>query len=219
MTAAVREADAGQRWDISLSGTLPSIPDGTTLRIWPATLTPESALAIEDSALRPRKQRDPLAPIATFQGLSFEALTAFFAFEVSISREGHEARRRFAVTAVLPGAPEDRKERLLRTLLADRRRVLQLLFLILMDEGADVSAFVAAANRDQAAPETSFGGWDNAALLEALLRSLSRDPRRIDDAARLIDDLQRTAEGRELLPEGLSEIWEPLWAARKALEP
>ena len=219
LTAAVREVEAGQRWDVALSGTLPSIPGGATLKVWPATLPRESALAIKDSSQGPGGPNQPPDPIATFPGLSFEALTAFFACEVSLRRGGHEARKRFAVTVELLGAPEDRKERLLRSLLADRGRVLQLLFLILMDEGTDVSAFVDPANGDQAAPGASPTGWDGTALLEALLRSLSRDPRRLDDAARLIDDLRKTAEGKELLPARLADIWEPVWTARKALEP
>ena len=133
-------------------------------------------------------------------------------------RDGqHVVRQRFAVTAELVGAPLDRKERLLRSLLKNRRRVLSLLFLILMDEGADVSMFVQQVSGDETASQGSFGSWDNTALLEALLRSLSREPERIDQAARLIADLASTPEGKDLLPEGLIEIWEPVWAARKVL--
>ena len=95
--------------------------------------------------------------------------------------------------------------------------MLRLLFLILMDEGADVSAFIQAARRDDSAAAGSFGGWDQTALLEALLRSLSRNPERIDQAARLIADLRSTPEGEDLLPERLNEIWKPVWAAREAL--
>ena len=219
LTAAVREVEGGQRWDVVLSGTLPPLPDGSTLKVWPVTLTAESALAIEDSPAGRGVTSDPTDTIVTFRGLSFEALTAFFAFEVSLCEGEHEVRRRFAVTAILRGAPKDRKERLLLSLLSDRRRVLQLLFLILMDEGADVSVFLEVTKGDHAASGESFAGWDNTALLEALPRSLSRAPRRIDDAARLIADLKKTPEGQELLPEGLADIWEPVLAARKALEP
>ncbi len=95
--------------------------------------------------------------------------------------------------------------------------MLRLLLLILMDEGADVSAFVQAAHRDDKF-DGAFGGWHETALLEALLHSLSRNPGRIDEAARLIADLATTPEGKELLPDGLNEIWEPVWAARTALE-
>ena len=218
LTATVHEVDAALRWDITLSGNLPDIPRHTAVTVWPATLSPEAAQRIGD---RPGPEGEPDGAahwIATFNGMSFEALTGFFALEVSLREGPHTARQRFVVTAELVGAPENRKERLLRALLKDRRRVLRLLLLILMDEGADVSAFVQAAHRDDTRFEGAFGGWHETALLEALLQCLSRNPGRIDEAARLIADLGRTPEGKELLPDGLHEIWEPVWAARAALE-
>ena len=221
LTATLQRVDTQELWDITLSGALPDFPVGTEVKVWPATLPSEAALRIDG---RRETQHEPVGParrdyaIATFRRMSFDALTAFFAFEVTL-REGQcEARRRFAVTAELVGAPVNREQRLLRALLQDRRRVLQLLFLILMGEGADVLAFVQAGRRDRMTTQGSFGGWDQAALLEALLRSLSRNPRQIDDVARLISDLERTPEGKNLLPEGLKEIWEPVWAARESLE-
>ena len=217
LTATVQEVNEGQRWDMTLSGELPKISDGEDVTVWPATLAPESALPIGGSVERPHEPDGPADLIATFRGLSFEALTGFFAFEVAVRDGQHVVRQRFAVTAELVGAPLDRKERLLRSLLKNRRRVLSLLFLILMDEGADVSMFVQQVSGDETASQGSFGSWDNTALLEALLRSLSRKPERIDQAARLIADLGSTPEGKDLLPEGLIEIWEPVWAARKAL--
>ena len=212
--------DEEQGWDMTLSGELPEIPVGAEVKVWPATLSAEAAVRIDGPAQVPRKPGGPADaahPIATFRGLSFEALTAFFAFEVYLRKAQHEVRQRFAITAELVGAPENRKERLLRSLLKDRRRVLRLLFFILMDEGADVSTFVEAAGHEKTAQQGTFGSWDQAALLEALLRSLSRNPERIDQAARLIADLGSTPEGEELLPEGLNKIWEPVWAAREGL--
>lgn len=205
--AKVQHVDAERLWDVTLSGELPRIPGGAKVKVWPATLPPEAAARIDG----------PADTIATFKRVSFEALTAFFSFEVLL-REGQcDVRRRFAVTAELVGAPENRKERLLRSLLRDRRRVLQLLFLILMGEGADVLTFLQAERRDGMTAQGPFGGWHRGTLLEALLRTLSRNPTQIDDVARLISDLKRTPEGKELLPEGLIEIWEPVWAAREAL--
>ena len=209
--------DAEQRWDITLSGELPQITDEAAVTVWPATLSPEAAQPIMGPATDQGGSGGPADGIATFRGMSFEALTGFFAFEISLLEGPHAVRQRFAVTAELVGAPQDRKERLLRSLLKDRRRVLRLLLLILMDEGADVSAFVGVAG-DEDAASRGFGGWQEAALLEALLRSLSRSPDRIDEAARLITDLAKTPEGRDLLPDGLNEIWEPVWQARKDVQ-
>ena len=218
LTATVRDVDAEERWDITLSGSLPQIPDDVAVTVWPATLSPEAAHPIAGPAVESSERDGSTERIATFKGMSFEALTGFFAFEVSLRDGQQTARQRFVVTAELVGAPENRKERLLRSLLKDRRRVLRLLLLILMDEGADVSAFVDAARRDDSTSEGLFGGWGEAALLEALLRSLSHSPNRIDEAARLIADLEKTPEGKELLPDGLDQIWEPVWQARKAVK-
>ena len=219
LRAAVLDADAEQRWDVTLLGELPEIPAEAEIRVWPATLSAEAALRVAGAAAKRGPPGLPADPprIAAFTDLSFEALTAFFVFEVSLRDGPHVARRRFAVTAELLGAPEDRKERLLRLLLKDRHRVLKLLLLILMDEGADVSAFVRPFRDDGHATERSFGGSDDGSLLEALLRCLSRNPERFDEAARLIADLSRTPEGKELLPEGLDAIWGPLREAREAL--
>lgn len=220
LVATVRDVDKEQRWDLTLSGALPDIPAGAEIKVWPVTLSDEEAIRIRSAGVTGPgtvSQTDAGDRIATFKGLSFEALTAFFGFEVALREGRHEVQKRFAVTADLVGAPEDRKPRLLRSLLKDRRRVLQLLLLILLGEGADVSAFVEAARGGDKDSRGTFGGWDQGTLLEALLRSLSHNPRQIDDAARLIADLEKTPEGRDLLPEGLDEIWEPVWAARKAL--
>ena len=221
LTATARDMDAEQRWDVTLSGELPELPVDAEVKVWPATLALEAAHQVGKPTEQGGQAEDwtdpPMNTVAIFRGMSFEALTAFFAFEVSLREGRHEVRKRFTVTTELVGAPGNRKERLLQSLLKDRRRVLQLLFLILMGEGADASAFVQAARRDGTTSQGSFGGWDQAALLEALLRCLSRNPERIDDVARLISDLERTPEGEDLLPEGMKEIWEPVWAAREAL--
>jgi hypothetical protein len=216
LTATVHYSETEQHWDTTLSGELPEIPAGAVVKVWPATLPSEAALRIDDRGAGRYEPAGHANQVALFRGMSFEALTAFFAFEVSMREEGQEARKRFVVTAGLVGAPKDRKQRLLRSLLQDRRRVLQLLLLILMGEGADVSAFVQAAGRDSTDPQGSLGGLDRTTLLEALLRCLGRSPERIDDVAHLIADLEKTPSGQELLPEGLAEIWEPVWAAREA---
>ena len=221
LRATVRHTDEEKRWDITLSGKLPGIPAGAEVKVWPATLSAEEALEIAgpaDPGGGPVGPPDLADAIGIFKGLSFAALTAFFAFEVALREGRHEVRKRFAVTTELVGAPEDRKARLLRSLLKDRRRVLQLLFLILIGEGADVSAFVEVARGGDTDRGRFFGDWDPGTLLEALLRSLSQNPKRIDDAARLIADLRKTPEGQDLLPEGLKEIWEPVWAARETLK-
>jgi len=208
LTATVRAVDADQLYEIILTGAFPDADADAELRVWPVTIAADGALPVAAA---------PDQVIATFEGLSFEALTAFFAFEVTLRSGTLRASRRFTMSVDLVGAPEDRADRLLRTFLKDRRQVLRLLLLILMDEGADVSAFIEAARSDDKALPRTFGGWDEPTLLEALLQSLSRHPHRVEQAERLIADLGRSTEGRQLLPKRLEEIWEPVWAVREGL--
>jgi hypothetical protein len=215
LQASVRETDGGERWDVALSGSLPDIPAGVEVTVWPVTLPAEAARAVRTEG--PRASSGGSGhDIARFDGVSFEALTGFFAFEITLRDGTKTARRRFTATARLEGAPADRKERLLRSFLKDRRQVLRLLLLLLMDEGADVSMFVDGA-QGRVDKQGPLGGPAEPTLLEALLRSLSQNPDRIEHVARLISDLGSTPEGRDLLPEGLDAIWEPVWKAREAL--
>ena len=54
-------------------------------------------------------------------------------------------------------------------------------------------------------------------LFECMVRALTRDPQRIDDLNNLIQDLRGNPETEELLPDGLDEIWKPIWEARKMM--
>ena len=141
LTATVADGDQeGSRTISALSGSLPDLPARRRSTVWPADAR--------------RQSFGPAAggfrgTIASFPNVSFEALTCFFAFEISAREAGLRARRRFTVTAALVGAPDDRRDRLLRSFLNDSRQVLRLLLLLLMDEDADVSRFVAAGRQDE----------------------------------------------------------------------
>ena len=50
-----------------------------------------------------------------------------------------------------------------------------------------------------------------------MVRALASDQRRLDDLNSLIQDLKGHPETRELLPDDLDEIWEPIWEARKII--
>ena len=56
------------------------------------------------------------------------------------------------------------------------------------------------------------------ALLESLLRSLSRSPEKLDRVNEIIRELENTPEGQELFPKGFDEIWQPIWKARKQIK-
>lgn len=154
------------------------------------------------------------APIwAEFRPLSLPGLTSFFVFE--IESEKPKCRRRFVLNVPLRGVPENRHEAILRDLLSDRGRVLKFLLLMLQDTSArDLgNRMQSAPHADgQSSPVHSLFG---ATLLESLMKTLDRDPERLDQVAQVIRDLQVSTEGQDLLPADLDAIWAPIWAVRQ----
>ena len=43
------------------------------------------------------------------------------------------------------------------------------------------------------------------------MRCVERDPARLEQVAEIISDLEKSSDGRELLPEELDAIWRPIW--------
>lgn len=177
--------------------------------VWPVTLP-------QDSAARLLAWLEGEEALARFERVSFEGLTRFFAFELSAEREGKRASSRFVLKLPADGMPGDREERLLRSLLKSRREVLRYLLFLLSESDYDALAVLSDVQQRLAgggSHEDGEGGL-GIPLLEMLLRTLARDPERLDRVARLVDDLGRTPEGTALLPERFDEVWGPIWAAR-----
>jgi hypothetical protein len=194
------------RYAITLVGTAKvgaTVPGGRLVRAWPISLPEGAAQAVD-----PRR-----SPWVRFESLSVEGLTAFFAFEVRSQDE--RFRHRFVLRVPLEGAPENRRDRILRHLLSDPERVLRFLLLLLTDSGArEFSQWVGAS------PEHDGKGGPihslfESTLFESLLRALDRDPERIDEVTQLIEDLCQTPEGRQLLPLRVEEILSPIREVRR----
>ena len=193
-------ASGGGRYSMRLEP--PEMPDLdhaiTEVRCWPATLSSAHAQPFEIGA--------------EFKGLSLAELSAFLAFEVRASMEGRTEYRRFARTIRLSGLPEDRLPRLIAAMLRDRRRFMQLLWLLLSPDQevsvADLSGAFGSDNSDSSWGDSLPG------LLERILETLGSDPRRLDDVNSLIEELRSTEAGAELLGTEFEAVWDALWTAR-----
>ena len=156
-------------------------------------------------------QAQRITGTASWHSLPTELLTAFFAFEITLRAEGRTASTVFVTRADLRGAPDDRRESLLRALLRDRGQVLRFLLLLLADSArsadsalAALSAFHGGGRRGTA------GARSELPLLETMLKALDRDPDTLLEVERLIADLSAKPDGADLLPDGLLDIWEPI---------
>ena len=200
---SVAASDSG-RYCIRLE--LPRVPDlGPAIaevRCWPATLLADRGEPLEDGT--------------EFEGLSLSELSAFLAIEVRASLEGKTESSRFARVIRLSGLPEDRLPRLIAAILRDKRRFMQLLWLLLSPDQelslADLAGSLSTGNSD------SSWGVALPGLMERMLETLGSDPRRLDDVNSLIEELRSTEAGAELLGQEFKAVWDALWTARRRLK-
>jgi hypothetical protein len=141
--------------------------------------------------------------------LSFEAITAFVAFEVTVE----QLSETFVLNLPLTGAPSDRRERLLHSFIKDRKRLLRFLFFLLAED-AELADTMGSAMPGAGPGEAGDATRSNGGFLESLLRTLHRSPARLDAIARLVADVRKQPDAEKLLPENFDDVWEPIWAVR-----
>ena len=191
-------------YDLVLSSRerIPTIPTTITATCWPITVKPGIAKRpLSDASL-------------TFVGLDVDRLTPFFAIE--LEQRAWRVRKRFVVNASLIGGPTDRKDRILASLIRNADDFLLYLRFLLADL-SDAQGLLEGLG-GESSNDWGFGGSrSNGALLEPLMRALARNPGRLDDVARLVDDLARTPYGLTRIPSEFAQVWDALWAVREGL--
>lgn len=182
--------------------------DGAELSCWPAAL--------------PRTNQKPCTggkPIQLqFGPVSTVSATAFVAFELAMESDGQRMSKSFVTIANLSGAPADRFEQILATLLQDQDQLLRLLWLLLEAAGTAVKP------GDQDSQNGSPAFWagtppEGYPLFERIVRTLGSEPDRLKDLGRIIEDLARTEQGAALLHPALRSLWSalrPLLEERRA---
>jgi hypothetical protein len=180
------------------------LPAGVECAMRPVSFAPDTAVRFTRIS----------GQIASFKSLAFESLTAFFAVTVTASEKNRRLAQEFVLKLPLDGAPADRDARLLLAMLSNRERLLRYLLMLL--EGADLDL-----RGDGEGKGGRWGDWNSLGsfgipLLEPLLRTLAEDPSRLDHIERLVQDLEKTEEGRRLLPDELVVVWSAIRAARGA---
>jgi hypothetical protein len=207
---AERSSMAGEKemYTVSLSARdgAVGLPAGCSARVWPIALQQDRAVALDSNAK------------ATFERCSFQALTSFFAFEITASIGQRVERCEFVVRVALEGAPEDRSARVLHSLLDDPAKVMRFLRLLLSLDAFEALDLLESESGDAAGASTGPPGIGDAVpLFESLVRTLDRDPERLLEVDRLVRELRATEAGGRLLPAAFDELWVPLWSAYQSL--
>lgn len=183
------------------------LPENVTANCWPISLR-EATTAV------PLQLDKPV--VAEFGPVSFEAITPFLAVGLVATEGSMHVSSRFVLSLTLKGAPTDRKDAIMRSLLRNQADLIRLLLLILAEGGPDLHDLINPSRSSMGSRGKWAWGLPDA-LFEALVRALERDPGKLDQVARVIEDLEKTPEGRNLLPQGLASIWPPIWQARQRL--
>lgn len=182
---------------------LPNWPDHIAVTCRPAS--------VADPSARPLMSGSSVSE--AFTALALESLTSFLVIEIQGRTKNAQHRIRFLVNAQLIGAPANRKDRLLRHMLQDKRSVLRFLLLLL----ADASDPLPAAENGEGGKwgRSQSSATDSEALLEPLLRALDRSPARLTAISTLLTELGSTEEGKALIPEGLADLFSAIWTAKE----
>lgn len=193
--------DKGSRIVLS-AGSAMDLGDGvTSVRVRPILLGEARAVSVG------------VEGTAEFHGVSDEAITAFHAFEVTAVEANQSRTCRFVVNVTLMGAPTDRRERLLRSMLRDRRQVMRFIMMLLDNDELFGSMHLGTPGEEGRPTRGSFQTDDDDVLLEPLLRALDRDPSRLAQVERVIRDLECGENEESLIPDRLREIFDPIWSA------
>lgn len=206
LSAQVQTTDDNRyRINLVLSKAHLALPPQTVIICWPITLTSAHATTVNPHS----------ACIAQLGPLTVEGITSFIAFEVTVSQGKHTLRQAFVLNLPLLGAPDDRHDHLLRNLLRDQRQVLRFLLLLLADDHPDIREALRALDAGQGASSDSTSHIPGIPLFEVMLRTLARNPAKLDNVAQVIAELRKVQNSNELLPKEFDAIWQPIWTARQ----
>ena len=197
--AVVESSEDRHTMRLKLSEPVRLSPNVGTVTCWPVSLPDAYAQRFADGS--------------RFAGLSVTELACFLAIEIRASLNGKSSRKRFVRPIEVDGLPQDRLPRLLASMLSNRARLMQLLWLLLSPDDelafAEFEHFFGTDNGSFAA------GISLPGLMERMLETLHNGPHRLDAVKSLVDDLRETDAGAELLGPEFDSIWEPLWKVRE----
>jgi hypothetical protein len=156
----------------------------------------------------------PLSKQVTFSRLSFAGLTPLTAFRVVAQVSGARAEVIFVMNLKLEGAPDDREDRVLHSLIESRDKLLRYILFLLAagNEASSTGELAKFLDPDKDAKQRSVA---LPSLLETMLRALSEGAAQFERVAALLEVLRKAPNSSELLSTEFQSVWEPIWDTAK----
>jgi hypothetical protein len=198
----VRLTEEKDIFDVSLELTRPLVLGNgiTEVIAWPISQQISRAL--------------PVGKQTIFARLSFAGLTPLTAFKVVAQAGGVNAEVTFVMNLKLEGAPIDREDRVLHSLIESRDQLLRYILFLLSsgNEASSTGDMHKFLNQGEGAKQPSA---PLPSLLETMLRALSEGPAQFERVAALLEVLRRAPNSSELLSAEFQTVWEPIWDTAK----
>jgi hypothetical protein len=153
-----------------------------------------------------------------FSELSKLSLTSFVAFQVTSKIERHTHILRFVLNLPITDLPLDREDHIYSAILSDQVQFLRYLRILLADRDDAATYWMTLLGGQSEAPRSVDKAAVGTPLLKALVRALSRSPNKIRQIARVVERLQRTPEGRNVLTEDFRRVWDALEQTQNEIE-
>ena len=195
------------QYDLIMNGHT-RLPDDTKAVAWPVTLSESTHAQALDATSSEH--------MITWPAVAAASLTSMIAFAVTAEYERTTVTVRFVIKLETNGFPDDRHARIVRQIISNQDGFFRYLRLLLSEEGAPPEESTAFAESGASGDGSALAFLSGGAVLEDLLRTLSRDPGRLDAVDRLIRDLCETEEGSALIPPDFMSLWETFQAFRSA---
>lgn len=188
-----KPSKSNNSWNLDLCGDFGAVDEGVTIRVWPISVN--------------QKESQRLNQQMRWQKLTVPRLTSFVAFEFT-ARKYSDVQESFVLNLPISGLPKQHVDQVLRSLIDSTDKLLQFLRLLLggFDE-------LGAVSGSGSSTELGFEALFVDSLLEDLVRTASRSPKQLEPFRRLIEELQKDAQGRALIPAKLDQVWKSVESA------
>jgi hypothetical protein len=195
---SLRCEGGAEGWRLVLcSETRPKLAGMETVRAWPVSW--DEGSAVDASALLGGQEvvlgECPLASI-----------TGFVAF--SLTARGFPMQIQFVLNLPVVGVPEGRGAAITRVLIDNEGAFLRYVRLLLAQDPEEGLSAVGAGNAGSTWSAFAPVGLDELSLLEELARSLGRNPARLKEIDRLVQDLMASPDVQHVIPAEFLTLWQ-----------